>query len=96
VVPIARSFEVSPDDYPDASRRAEEQGVTGVSVTVGTDGRVQSGSCQVVSSSGFSRLDAKACQIAERRWRFRPATENGQPVASTIRRSYRWRLEEGR
>lgn len=93
---IARTFEVSPDDYPDASRRAGEEGVTGVSVTIGTDGRVQGGSCQVVASSGFSRLDAKACQIAERRWRFKPATENGQPITTTVRRSYRWRLEEGR
>lgn len=93
-VPIARSFEVSEDDYPDASRRAGEEGVTGVTVTIGTDGRVSA--CSVASSSGFPRLDEAACKIAQRRWRFKPATENGQPTTATIRRSYRWQLREGR
>jgi protein TonB len=92
--PIARTFEVSDTDYPDASRRAGEEGVTGVQVTVGTDGRVRS--CQVVVSSGFSRLDERACQIAQRRWRFRPAQEDGQAVEATLRRNYRWQLQEGR
>lgn len=91
---IARTFTVSEDDYPDASRRAGEEGVTSVRVTVGTDGRVKA--CSVTNSSGFSRLDERACQIAERRWRFRPATENGQPVEATITRNYRWQLREGR
>jgi periplasmic protein TonB len=93
-IPIARTFEVSDDDYPDASRRAEEKGVTGVTVTVGVDGKVAT--CAVTASSGFSRLDERACQIAQRRWRFKPATENGKPVAVTLRRSYRWQLTEGR
>lgn len=92
--PIARTFAVSEDDYPDASRRAGEEGVTGVRVTVGTDGRVSA--CTVTRSSGFSRLDERACQIAERRWRFKPATQNGQPVEATINRNYRWQLQEGR
>lgn len=91
---IARTFTVSADDYPDASRRAGEEGVTGVRVTVGTDGRVSA--CSVTRSSGFSRLDEKACQIAQRRWRFKPATQEGQPVEATISRNYRWQLEEGR
>jgi periplasmic protein TonB len=92
--PIARTFAVTEDDYPDASRRAGEEGVTGVRVTIGTDGRVSA--CSVVRSSGFSRLDERACQIAQRRWRFKPATENGQPVEETVNRNYRWQLQEGR
>lgn len=91
---IARTFQVSEEDYPDASRRAGEEGITGVRVTVGTDGRVSA--CQVTRSSGFSRLDERACQIAQRRWRFKPATANGQPVEATINRNYRWQLQEGR
>jgi protein TonB len=91
---IARTFTVSEDDYPDASRRAGEEGVTSVRVTVGVDGRVKA--CSVTKSSGFSRLDERACQIAERRWRFKPATENGQPVEASINRNYRWQLREGR
>jgi protein TonB len=93
-VPIQRTFAVSEDDYPDASRRAGEEGITGVRVTVGTDGKVTQ--CSVTRSSGFPRLDEKACQIAQRRWRFKPATENGQPVEATISRNYRWQLQEGR
>lgn len=93
-VPVARTFTVSEDDYPDASRRAGEEGVTGIRVTVGVDGRVSN--CSVVRPSGFPRLDERACQIAERRWRFKPATENGQPVEATITRNYRWQLQEGR
>ena len=93
-VPNMRTFTVSEDDYPDASRRAGEEGVTGVRVTVGTNGRVTN--CTVIRSSNFPRLDERACQIAERRWRFKPATENGQPVEATITRNYRWQLQEGR
>lgn len=93
-VPVARTFTVTPDDYPDASRRAGEEGVTGIRVTVGVDGKVSN--CQVVHPSGFARLDEKACQIAERRWRFKPATESGQPVSATITRNYRWQLENAR
>ncbi len=93
-IPNRRNREISPDDYPDASRRAEEQGTTGIRVTVGTDGRVKN--CEVVKSSGYNRLDERACQIATRRWRFTPATENGQPVESLSTVNYVWRLEDGR
>ncbi len=92
--PIARTFEVREDDYPPASIRAEEEGRTGVSVVVGTDGRVKA--CEVVSSSGFPRLDARACEIAQRRWRFKPATEDGQPVEDRVRRTYVWQLQDAR
>lgn len=92
--PIARTFQVSEDDYPDASRRAGEEGTTGVEVVIGTNGRVTS--CRVVASSGSTRLDDRACQIAQRRWRFKPAELDGQPVEETVRRNYRWQLREGR
>ncbi len=92
--PIARSFVVSEDDYPSASRRAGEEGTTGIQVTVGTNGRVSN--CKVLRSSGSSRLDEAACRIAERRWRFRPAELDGEKVEETIRRNYRWQLQEGR
>lgn len=92
--PIARTMAVSDDDFPPASLRAGEEGVTGISVVIGTDGRVKS--CSVVSSSGFSRLDERACQIAQRRWRFNPATEDGKPVEATERRQFRWQIQDAR
>ncbi len=85
-----RVFAVSEDDYPPSSLRAEEQGVTGVTVTIGTDGRVSS--CQVTTSSNFPKLDERTCKIAQTRWRFKPALENGKPVTDTISKRIRWQI----
>ncbi|MGQ5701452.1 energy transducer TonB [Sandaracinobacteroides sp. A072] len=92
--PRGNSVGITSDDYPEASRRAGEEGTMTVRITIGTNGRVDS--CEVVRSTGFSRLDERACQIAQRRWRFNPATENGQPVPSTRTQNITWRLEAGR
>ena len=86
-----RSLEVSDEDYPPASQRAEEQGVVRVSVQIDTNGRVTG--CNVTQSSNFPRLDEKTCQIALRRWRGKPALQNGQPVASTAIKAVRWQLK---
>jgi protein TonB len=81
---------LSGDDYPSASRRAGEEGVTRVSYVVGVDGRVSQ--CEVVQSSGFKRLDDATCSIITRRFRFNPATLNGQPVPERKAQPARWRL----
>ena len=81
-----------PEDYPDAARRAGEEGRVSIRVGIGTDGSVSS--CSVTASSGHERLDRKSCQVAERRWRFTPATEDGVAVPSTAERSIVWRLED--
>ena len=81
----------SDDDFPDASRRAEEQGVTRVSYVVGVDGKVSS--CSVTQSSGFPRLDDATCKIIMRRFRFNPATRDGQPVPETKTQPVRWQLK---
>lgn len=83
---------ISTDDYPDASIRAEEQGLTVINYTIGTDGRVQAGSCRVTTSSGYERLDRRTCELAERRFRFNPALSNGSPVTETRAQSVRWVL----
>lgn len=80
----------SDDDYPSASRAAEEEGVARVSYVVGTDGRVTQ--CEVVQSSGFKRLDDATCAIIQRRYRFNPATRDGQPVPERKTQPVRWRL----
>ncbi|MBC7504556.1 MAG: energy transducer TonB [Sandarakinorhabdus sp.] len=81
----------SDDDFPDASRRAEEAGVTRVSYVVGPDGKV--GNCTVTQSSGFPRLDDATCKIIVRRFRFNPATRDGQPVSETKTQPVRWQLK---
>ena len=48
----------------------------------GADGKVTQ--VEVETSSGFKRLD-RAALAGLKRWRFRPALENGVPVASRLR-----------
>lgn len=86
----ARTLAVSQDDYPGASLRAEEEGVTSVEVVVGVNGRVTN--CQVINSSGFPRLDEQTCKMAERRWRFDPALKDGEKVDSRVRQNVRWQI----
>ena len=88
--PRGRGNVFSDDDYPSASRAAEEEGVTRVAYVVGTDGRVTQ--CEVLQSSGFKRLDDATCSIIQRRFRFNPATRDGQPVPERKTQPVRWRL----
>lgn len=90
--PRGRGNVISEDDYPDASRRAEEQGVVRVSYVVDTEGKVSS--CNVTQSSGFARLDDATCKIIMRRFRFNPATVDGQPVQETKTQPVRWQLRD--
>lgn len=86
----SRIFEVSEDDYPPSSLRAEEEGVTAVQVSINAQGRVDT--CQVTASSNFPKLDERTCKIAQTRWRFKPALTNGTPVASTLSKRIRWQI----
>ena len=92
--PKGRGNTISEDDYPDASRRAEEQGVTRVSYTIDPTGRVSA--CSVTQSSGSPRLDEATCKIIIRRFRFNPATRDGQPVSDTKTQPVRWQLRDAR
>jgi periplasmic protein TonB len=92
--PKGRGNTIGEDDYPDASRRAEETGVARISFTVDATGKVSA--CEVTKTSGFPRLDDATCKIVMRRWRFNPATRDGQPVAESRAQSVRWQLSEAR
>nr|WP_310522171.1 energy transducer TonB [Polymorphobacter sp.] len=92
--PRGRGNSISEDDYPDASRRAEEQGVARVSFVIDVDGKVSS--CNVTSSSGSPRLDDATCKIIMRRFRFNPATRDGVPVQETKSQPVRWQLKDAR
>ncbi|WP_343060469.1 energy transducer TonB [Sphingomonas rhizophila] len=83
----------STDDYPPAALRSEEQGLTVVSLTIGTDGRVSN--CSVTSSSGSTALDNATCSIIRRRARYTPAKDqNGQPITGTDTGRIRWQLPD--
>ena len=82
---------VSNDDYPASAIRAEEQGTTGFTLTVGPDGHVTN--CSITSSSGSSALDQTTCRLMRSRARFTPAhDEQGNPTSDTVSNRIRWVL----
>jgi periplasmic protein TonB len=67
-------------NFSDEARKAKFQGIVQLLVVVGKDGLTYD--IRVAQSLGMG-LDEQAIE-AVRRWRFRPATLNGKPVASQI------------
>jgi periplasmic protein TonB len=80
---------ISQGFYPDAARRAHQEGSCLVKLTVGTDGKVIQEAISV--SSGVESLD-QASLDAFRSARFIPATENGAAVVDFIEMPSNWRL----
>jgi protein TonB len=78
--------------YPVLSRRAGEEGTVLCRLHVDALGAVSR--VEVVTSSGFPRLDAAAVRALER-WRFRPRTRGGQGVPSEILHPVSFVLREG-
>jgi protein TonB len=73
------SHAVTANDYPAISLRLQEQGVVSVRYQVAPDGSVSE--VEVKKSSGSERLDDAAVAMVKRRWKFKPATQDGKPVA---------------
>jgi protein TonB len=80
---------IGEDYYPDASKRAGEEGRCIVQLTVAADGRITNESIQ--QSSGFPRLD-EACLKGVHGQRMKPATEDGKPVDTTVSLPIVWKL----
>jgi len=80
---------IGEDYYPDASKRANEEGRCVVLMTVSVDGRITNESIQ--TSSGFPRLD-EACLKGVHGQRMLPATEEGKPVEKTVSIPIVWKL----
>lgn len=70
-----------PPVYPRESRKASEEGVVLLSVSIGRDGEVQS--LGLKKTSNFPRLDAAALE-AVKKWKFKPARLGGTPLESTV------------
>ncbi len=75
-----RYRDVLQPDYPSAARRLDMEGRVELRVLIGTDGRVKQ--AEVRKSSGHSVLDEAAIAHALKKWRYKPATEDGTPVES--------------
>ena len=76
------SHQVTADDYPPVSIRLQEQGKVGIKYTIAADGSVSE--CAVTTPSGKARLDDAACTMVKKRWKFKPATQDGKPVATSL------------
>lgn len=76
-VPISRP----PPAYPREALRRGAGGTVRVQATIAINGSVER--MEVAESSGNRYLD-RAAMDAVRRWRFRPAIRNGQPVPATV------------
>lgn len=90
---LLRAAEMQPP-YPSASRAIGEEGF--VLLSVGIDARGVVTSVDVARSSGFPRLDAAAVAFALKRWRFEPALEAGEAVATSRTIRVVFSLENGR
>jgi protein TonB len=82
-------LKIGEDYYPDASRRAGEEGRCIVEMTVGADGVIKNE--KIEKSSGFPRLD-EACLKGVHGQRMRPATEEGKPIEKTVSIPIVWKL----
>ncbi|MES2673148.1 MAG: energy transducer TonB [Pseudomonadota bacterium] len=87
-------IKASKPDYPSASTRLNEEGVTGLSLLVTANGRVTD--VKLESTSGSDRLDAAAITHAQHNWAFSPCTENGVAVACRFQAKLVWKLNEAR
>ena len=84
-------LKIGQDYYPDASKRAGEEGTCRVRLTVAADGRIIDAAIE--KSSGFPRLD-EACLKGVRGQRLLPATENGRPIQYTATVPIVWKLTD--
>ncbi len=76
--------------YPTSSRLAGREGSVAVRIEIGADGTVTH--VALTHSAGDQALDDAALTTI-RRWRFRPATRNGQQVAATVTTNVHFRLD---
>lgn len=76
-------------DIPESLLGPGETATVDVRYAVETNGRVTD--CRIDRSSGKPALDARVCQLIERRFRFRPARDaQGRPVRSTVVETHNW------
>jgi protein TonB len=79
--------------YPPIAVRLNQEGTVTLSVHIGADGNVQS--ADVTNSSGHDSIDAAGIKCVTNAWHFKPAMENGQPVAVTRLYAIKFVLQGG-
>ena len=93
--PVRREAELIPRDlqppYPTAEQRAQRSGTVRIRLTIGPDGRVTGVERLQATSDAFWRVTERQ---ALSRWRFRPATLDGRPIAATRVMTVTFRIED--
>ena len=82
-----------PPRYPPEAVRRGQQGSVELSVVVGTDGRALT--VDVAVSSGYPLLD-RAAREAVAKWRFRPGSQDGLAMPTTLPVSFQFTLVDRR
>jgi protein TonB len=77
--------------YPEIARNAGIQGVVAVRFIVGTDGRVEGGSIDVLSTPHDAFVAAVRAALLSTR--YRPAEVGGRPVRQLVEQSFTFRLD---
>jgi len=85
---------LSRPEYPAASIRLGEEGVTGLNLYLNEDGKVTQAT--VASSSGSERLDDAAVKHAMRAWKFIPCMTGDKPMACWHQVNFRWKIEDAK
>ncbi len=80
----------APSDYPSGAIARHEVGLTVVAILITPGGSLSN--VNMVRSSGYADLDSKSLEIAKSRWRFGPATMNGEPVKTVVFVAVIWSL----
>ncbi len=84
---------ISQQDYPADIRRAGVEGATEIELEVGVDGVPLA--CDVIGSSGNTRLDDRACLRLMQNARFKPARDSrGGAIVSIYPTNVVWALSE--
>ena len=78
-------------EYPSVLKAQGVEGNVVVLVTIDEKGRVTR--VRVVKGSGYDAMDTSAKNAATKE-RFSPATRNGEPIAYTLKYTYRFRVRE--
>lgn len=89
-VEFVNKEQCSKHEYPNASRRMEEEGTVALRLLVGIDGKVIQS--EIDKSSGYKRLD-EAARAGMSKCLFRPPTVDGKPVQCWASIRHVWRLE---
>jgi protein TonB len=82
-------FKIGEEYYPDASKRANEEGSCILLMKVAASGQILDATVQ--TSSGFPRLD-EACLKGVKGQKMMPAMEDGKPVEGTFPFKITWKL----